>query len=82
MLGEVLGGKKKGRTGSACGYFVKDGVGVTDKGQIAEGFCEFYSQVGPKLVRRIKKERDHAILLAKLQHYGVRGRLWGCWLAT
>ena len=54
MLGEVLAGRKKGGTGSACGYF-KDGVGVTDKGQIAEGFCEFYSQVGPKLMRRIKK---------------------------
>ena len=26
VLGEVLGGKKKGRTGSACGYFVKDGA--------------------------------------------------------
>ena len=35
---------------------------MTDKGQIAEGFCEFYSQVGPKLVRRIKKERDGAFL--------------------
>ena len=61
MLGEVLAGRKKGGTGSACGYF-KDGVGVTDKGQIAEGFCEFYSQVGPKLMRRIKKERDEAFL--------------------
>ena len=37
-------------------------VVVTDKRQIAEGFCEFYSQVGPKLARRIKKERDGAFL--------------------
>ena len=35
---------------------------MTDKGLIAEGFCELYSQVGPKLVRRIKKERDGAFL--------------------
>ena len=27
ILGEVLGGRKKGGTGSACGYFVKDGWG-------------------------------------------------------
>ena len=35
---------------------------MTDKGQIAEGFCEFYSQVGPKLAARIKKEKEGAFL--------------------
>ena len=35
---------------------------MTDKGQIAEGFCEFYSQVGPKLAARIKREREGAFL--------------------
>jgi len=74
VLGEVLGGSKKGGTGSACGYFVKDGVGETDRAQIAEGFCEFYSQVGPKLLRRIRKERDGAFL--EYMGYRVEGSLF------
>jgi hypothetical protein len=43
-------------------FFKKDGVGLTDKKEIAEWFCEFYSQVGPKLAARIKKEREGAFL--------------------
>ena len=25
---------------------------------------------------------DHRLLLAKLEHYGVRGGLWDCWVVT
>ena len=25
---------------------------------------------------------NHGVLLAKMEHYEVRGRLWGCWPAT
>ena len=25
---------------------------------------------------------DHGVLLARMEHYRVRGRLWGCWPAT
>ena len=46
--GGGFGGRKKGGTGSAGGYHVKDGAD-------SRGFCEFYSQVWPKLARRIKK---------------------------
>jgi hypothetical protein len=43
-------------------FFRQDGVGLTDKGEIAEGFCEFYSQVRPKLAAKIKREREGAFL--------------------
>ena len=35
---------------------------MTDGGQIAAGFCDFYCQVGPKLAARLGKERDGAFL--------------------
>jgi hypothetical protein len=50
----VGGGREKGRR---VVFFRKDGVGLTDKGEIAEGFCKFYSQVGPKQAVKIKRER-------------------------
>jgi hypothetical protein len=58
----VLGGRKKkgGKVGS--GYFRKEGVGLTGKAEVADGFCEFYSQVGPKLAAKIKWEREGAFL--------------------
>jgi hypothetical protein len=62
VLGEVLGGGRRKRKGAACGFFKKDGMGLTDKGEIAEGFCEFYLQVGPKLAAKIKREREGAFL--------------------
>ena len=55
MLGEVFGGEKKVGLGLPVAILLR-------MGQIAEGFREFYSQVGPKLARRIKKERDEAFL--------------------
>jgi hypothetical protein len=37
-------------------------VGLTGKVEVADGFCEFYSQVGPKLPAKIKREREGAFL--------------------
>jgi hypothetical protein len=37
-------------------------VGLTYKGEIAERFCEFYSQVGPKLVAKIERKKEGAFL--------------------
>ena len=62
VLGEALRGRRARKTGATCGYFNRDGVGVTDRGQIAEGFCDFYCKVGPKLAARVGKERDRAFL--------------------
>jgi hypothetical protein len=38
--------------------FRKDGVGLTGKVEVADWFCEFYLQVGPKLAAKIKRERE------------------------
>ena len=35
VLGEVLRGRRGRRTGATCGYFQKDGVGVTEGAEIA-----------------------------------------------
>ena len=53
VLGEVLKGCKGQCRGANCGYFEKEGEGVTGGDQIAEGFCDFYCNVGPKLAARI-----------------------------
>ena len=58
VLGEVIRGRCRRGGGATCGYFEKDGLGVTDGKGIAEGFCEFYCKVGPKLAARIGKERE------------------------
>ena len=55
MLGEVFGGEKKVGLGLPVAILLR-------MGQIAEGFREFYSQVGPKLAARIKREREGAFL--------------------
>ena len=62
VLGEVLKGRKGRDRGPNCGYFEKEGEGVTGGDQIAEGFCDFYCNVGPKLAARIPKERKDAHL--------------------
>ena len=58
VLGEVLRGKKGHHRAPICRYFTKDGIGVTDGKSIAEGFCDFYCQVGPKLAAKIGKARQ------------------------
>jgi hypothetical protein len=37
-------------------------VGLTGQVEVADGFCGFYSQVGPKLAAKIKREREGAFL--------------------
>ena len=56
--GEVF----RGQRGAVCQYFEQGGAAVTEEGQIAQGFCNFYSQVGPKLASRLGKEREGAYL--------------------
>ena len=52
----------RGQRGAVCQYFEQGGAAVTEGGQIAQGFCDFYSQVGPKLASRRGKEREGAYL--------------------
>ena len=58
VLGEALRGRRLVKGGEVCKYFEKNGTGITDGVEIANGFCEFYCQVGPKLAGKIKPERD------------------------
>ena len=59
VLREVIG-RGKGRKGWApCGYFRKDGVGVTDSGGIA---AVLFTKVGPRLAARVSREREGAFL--------------------
>ena len=62
VLGEALRGRRGRRSGATCGYFNKGGEGVTDGGQIARGFCDFYCGVGPGLAARLGREREGAFL--------------------
>ena len=51
--GEVF----RGQRGAVCQYFEQGGAAVTEGGQIMRGFCDLYSQAGPKLPSRLDKER-------------------------
>jgi hypothetical protein len=37
-------------------------VRLTGKAEVADEFCEFYSQVGQKLAAKVKREREGAFL--------------------
>ena len=52
----------RGQRDAVRHYFEQGGAAVTEGGQIAQGFCDFYSQVGPKLASRLGKEREGAYL--------------------
>ena len=60
-MGSVRGRRGRGG-GSASGYFKNQRGSVTHRVGIAEGFCDFYCQVGPKLASRIGGVRDGAFL--------------------
>ena len=45
-----------------CCYFREGQTGVTDGNKIAEGFCDFYCKVGPRLAAGLARERDGAFL--------------------
>ena len=57
VLGEALTGRKGKDRSSTCRYFFENKEGITDGQKIAQGFCDFYCQVGPKLAAKIKKEQ-------------------------
>ena len=57
VLGEALTGRRGKDRSSTCRYFFENGKGITDGQKIAQGFCDFYCQVGPKLAAKIKKEQ-------------------------
>jgi hypothetical protein len=52
--------KEGGKVG--CGFFRKEGVRLMGKMEIADGFCGFFSEVGPKLAAKISSEREGAFL--------------------
>ena len=58
ILGEAMSGRRGKNKSSACRYFTKDGQAVTEGQAIADGFCDFYCQVGPKLAAKIPKEQQ------------------------
>ena len=62
ILGEVLRGRRSTKGGESCKYFENDGVGITDGKEIANGFCDFYCNVGPNLAARIKQNDDSVFL--------------------
>ena len=62
VLGEALKGRKPTKGGEPCRYFTKDGVGLTDGGEIADGFCNFYCGVGPNLAGKIKSDKNRGFL--------------------
>jgi hypothetical protein len=45
-----------------CGFFRREGVGLTGKAEVGDGFFEFYSQVWPKLAAKVKREGEGALL--------------------
>ena len=60
VLREVIGRGRGKRGGAPCGYFERGGEGVTDKGEIAAGFCDFFTEVGPRLAAGVRRERAGA----------------------
>ena len=57
VLREVIGRGKGNRGGGPCGYFEKGREGVTDKGEIAAGFCNYFTEVGQSLAAGVRRER-------------------------
>ena len=62
VLREVIGRGRGNRGGVPCGYFERGGEGVTDKGEIAAGFCDFFTEVGLRLAAGVGREREWAFL--------------------
>ena len=58
--------------------FRTDEGAVTDGAEIVQGFCDFFSRVGPKLAARIRKVQDGDFL----EHMGERVRESFIWSPT
>ena len=62
VLGEAIRGRKGRGRSPACSFFEVNGVGVTEGSQIAQGFCDFYCEVGPKLAAKIPRGNNNDFL--------------------
>ena len=60
VIGEALNGRRRKDKGTICKYFERNGAAVTEGPKIAQGFCNFYCQVGPGLASKIPKEPPDA----------------------
>jgi hypothetical protein len=56
---ESVGGRKKKGVSWGAGFFRRKKMGLTGKAEVEDGF---YSQVGPKLAAKVKRERESAFM--------------------
>jgi hypothetical protein len=46
--------EKPGKSGISCPTFAHNGGSLTDDGEIAEGFCRFFTDIGPDLADKVR----------------------------
>ena len=52
VIHDALGKQTKAST--QCRTFASNGRGLTDDGEISDGFCAFFSNVGPELASKVR----------------------------
>ena len=49
---------KPGREEITCKTFIHDDKTITEDADIADAFCDFYTEIGPKLARNVSSPRE------------------------